>query len=90
MAPKNSTVSIPKPHPDLIELVPNLIGGHIDVIHISKVLPISNWVDCTAVEMILINLALAMRFASQGRGDYANRLLAMMRNAFGGHAVEKK
>ena len=51
----------------------------------------------TAVESIdqgtptpVINLALAMRFASQGRGDYANRLLAMMRNAFGGHAVEKK
>jgi 6-phosphogluconate dehydrogenase len=50
----------------------------------------------TAVESIdqgtpapVINLALAMRFASQGRGDYANRLLAMMRNAFGGHAVEK-
>jgi len=48
----------------------------------------------TAVESIdqgtpapVITLALAMRFASQGRSDYANRLLAMMRNAFGGHAV---
>jgi 6-phosphogluconate dehydrogenase len=27
------------------------------------------------------------RFSSQGNGDYANRLLALMRNAFGGHAV---
>ena len=51
----------------------------------------------TAVESIdqgtpapVISLALAMRFASQARGDYANRLLAMMRNAFGGHTVEKK
>jgi 6-phosphogluconate dehydrogenase len=35
----------------------------------------------------VLSLALMMRFASQGRGDYANRLLAMMRNAFGGHAV---
>jgi len=51
----------------------------------------------TAVESIdqgtpapVISLALALRFASQGRADYANRLLAMMRNAFGGHAVEKR
>ena len=31
-----------------------------------------------------------MRFASQDQEGYANRLLAMMRNAFGGHRVEKK
>jgi 6-phosphogluconate dehydrogenase (decarboxylating) len=30
------------------------------------------------------------RFASQGKADYASRLLAMMRNAFGGHAVKPK
>jgi 6-phosphogluconate dehydrogenase len=35
----------------------------------------------------VLSLALMMRFASQGRGDYANRMLAMMRNAFGGHAI---
>ena len=35
----------------------------------------------------VLSLALMMRFASQGRGDYANRMLAMMPNAFGGHAV---
>jgi 6-phosphogluconate dehydrogenase len=29
------------------------------------------------------------RFASQGRADYANRVLARMRQAFGGHAVKK-
>jgi 6-phosphogluconate dehydrogenase len=30
-----------------------------------------------------------MRFASQDREEaYGNRLLAMMRNAFGGHAIE--
>ena len=32
--------------------------------------------------------ALMARFASQGQADYGNRLLAMMRNAFGGHAVK--
>ena len=33
---------------------------------------------------------LMMRFASQGKSDYADRLLAMMRKGFGGHAVEAK
>jgi len=36
----------------------------------------------------VMSLALMMRFASQGRGDYGDRLLAMMRQAFGGHAVK--
>jgi 6-phosphogluconate dehydrogenase len=34
-------------------------------------------------------LALQMRFASQNEEGYGNRLLSMMRNAFGGHAVKK-
>ena len=32
--------------------------------------------------------ALMARFTSQGQGDYANKLLAMMRQGFGGHAVK--
>lgn len=35
----------------------------------------------------VMTLALQMRFASQDSEGYGNRLLAMMRNAFGGHAV---
>jgi 6-phosphogluconate dehydrogenase len=35
----------------------------------------------------VLSLALMMRFASQGEGDYAAKLLAMMRKSFGGHAV---
>jgi 6-phosphogluconate dehydrogenase len=35
----------------------------------------------------VITQALMSRFASQGRADYGNRLLAMMRAEFGGHAV---
>ena len=31
-----------------------------------------------------------MRFATQGRNDYAARLLAGMRNAFGGHEIKKE
>jgi 6-phosphogluconate dehydrogenase len=37
----------------------------------------------------VMSLALMMRFASQGKGDYTNKLLAMMRKGFGGHAVKE-
>jgi 6-phosphogluconate dehydrogenase len=36
----------------------------------------------------VLSLALMARFASQGKDDYAGRLLAMMRKSFGGHAVQ--
>ena len=35
-------------------------------------------------------LALTTRFATQGKGDYAAKLLAQMRAGFGGHAVKKQ
>lgn len=38
----------------------------------------------------VLALAVHMRFASQGNGDYSNRLLAMMRNAFGGHSMKEQ
>ena len=34
--------------------------------------------------------ALNVRLASQGKGDYGARFLARLRNAFGGHAVQKR
>ena len=37
----------------------------------------------------VLTLALQMRFASQDEKGYAYRLLALMRNAFGGHAIKK-
>ncbi len=37
----------------------------------------------------VMSLALMMRFASQGRNDYADKLLAMMRKGFGGHAIKE-
>ena len=36
----------------------------------------------------VMSLALMARFASQGQQDYAAKLLAMMRNQFGGHEVQ--
>jgi 6-phosphogluconate dehydrogenase len=49
------------------------------------------WTAVEAVELgvpaPVMTLALMSRFASQGNADYAAKLLAMMRNMFGGHAV---
>ena len=49
----------------------------------------------TAIEAIeqgiptpVMSTSVMMRFASQGRQDYASRLLAMMRKGFGGHALK--
>jgi len=36
----------------------------------------------------VISLALQMRFASQDTGGYENKVLALMRNAFGGHVIK--
>lgn len=36
----------------------------------------------------VMTLALMSRFASQGKGDFANQMLAKMRQGFGGHAVK--
>jgi 6-phosphogluconate dehydrogenase len=50
------------------------------------------WTAVEAVELgvpaPVMSLALMMRFTSQGNDDYANKLLAMMRNSFGGHLVQ--
>ena len=50
----------------------------------------------TAIESVelgvptpVMTLALMQRFASQGRGDYADRVLARLRQSFGGHAVTR-
>jgi 6-phosphogluconate dehydrogenase len=49
------------------------------------------WTALEAIELgvptPVMSLALMARFTSQGKADYASKLLAMMRNMFGGHAV---
>jgi 6-phosphogluconate dehydrogenase len=51
------------------------------------------WTALDAVEQGIpapvMTLALMMRFASQGHDDYAAKLLAKMRQGFGGHAVKE-
>jgi 6-phosphogluconate dehydrogenase len=52
------------------------------------------WTALEAVEQgvpaPVMSLALMMRFASQGNNDYPAKLLAKMRQGFGGHAVKPK
>jgi 6-phosphogluconate dehydrogenase len=36
----------------------------------------------------VMTIALMSRFASQGKGDFGNKMLAMMRKGFGGHSVK--
>jgi len=52
------------------------------------------WTAIEAVELgvpaPVMSLALMARFSSQGKDDYAARLLAMMRAGFGGHAVQEE
>ena len=52
------------------------------------------WTALEAVELGIpapvMSLALMMRFATQGSNDYPAKLLAKMRQGFGGHSVIKK
>ena len=51
------------------------------------------WTALEAVEQGIpapvMTLALMMRFASQGKNDYAAKMLAKMRQGFGGHAIKE-
>jgi 6-phosphogluconate dehydrogenase len=52
------------------------------------------WTAIEAVEQgvpaPVISIALMMRFASQGKSEYADKIVAMMRKGFGGHPVARK
>ena len=52
------------------------------------------WAAIESVELgvptPVMTLALMQRFASQGRGEFADRLLARLRQSFGGHAVTRQ
>ncbi len=51
------------------------------------------WTALEAIEQGIpapvMSLALMMRFASQGKNDYAAKMLAKMRQGFGGHALKE-
>ncbi len=81
----------------LLDLTAEFLQRDADLDAIAPVVADSGEGRWTALEAVeqgvpapVMSLALMMRFASQGRSDYTDRLLAMMRHAFGGHAVQKE
>ncbi|HEY7902863.1 MAG TPA: decarboxylating 6-phosphogluconate dehydrogenase [Casimicrobiaceae bacterium] len=80
----------------LLDLTAQFLAQDADLAGIAPVVADSGEGRWTAQEAIeqgvpapVLTLALMNRFDSQGRGDYAAKLLAMMRKGFGGHAVTK-
>ena len=80
----------------LLDLTAEFLAEDADLEAIAPVVADSGEGRWTAIEAVelgvptpVMTLALMQRFASQGRGDYADRLLARMRQSFGGHAVTR-
>jgi len=80
----------------LLDLTSEILKGNENLADVAPVVADSGEGRWTALESIelgvpapVITLALMGRFSSQGRSDYARKLLAMMRQRFGGHAVAK-
>lgn len=81
----------------LLDLTADALARGPAMEDIAPVVPDSGEGRWTVVEAVdqgvslpVITLALQMRFASQDAEGYQARLLAVMRNAFGGHDVVKK
>jgi 6-phosphogluconate dehydrogenase len=80
----------------LLDLTAEFLAEDADLENIAPVVADSGEGRWTAIESVelgvptpVMTLALMQRFASQGRGDYADRVLARMRQSFGGHAVTR-
>jgi len=78
----------------LLDLTAEVLVEDENLASIAPVVADSGEGRWTALESIeqgtpapVITMALMSRFSSQGKSDYARRLLAMMRAKFGGHAV---
>ncbi len=80
----------------LLDLSAEILKDDEDLERIAPVVPDSGEGRWTALESVelgvptpVITMALMARFSSQGKSDYARKLLAMMRAKFGGHATSK-
>jgi 6-phosphogluconate dehydrogenase len=78
----------------LLDLTAEFLREDVDLVDVAPHVADSGegrWTVAEAVEQGIpapvLTLALLARFASQGKGEYADRLLAMMRKSFGGHKV---
>ena len=80
----------------LLDLCAESLREDEDMQRIAPVVADSGEGRWTALESValgvpapVITMALMARFSSQGKSDYARKLLAMMRAKFGGHATSK-
>ena len=80
----------------LLDLTAEFLAEDAKLGSIAPVVADSGGGRWTAIESIelgvptpVMTMALMERFASQGRDDFANRLLARLRQSFGGHAVTR-
>jgi len=81
----------------LLDLCASILEENEELTGVAPVIDESGSGRWTALESIelgipapVITTALMARFASQGRSDRTRRLIAMMRQRFGGHAVHKQ
>ncbi|KPK37644.1 MAG: 6-phosphogluconate dehydrogenase [Gammaproteobacteria bacterium SG8_47] len=81
----------------LLDLSADFLGQDQELADIAPYVADSGEGRWTVVESVdqgtaapVLALALQMRFASQDDNSYGNRMLSMMRNAFGGHLVHSK
>lgn len=81
----------------LLDLTADALRGDQDLAGVAPYVSDSGegrWTVIDAVEQgvpaPVLTLALQMRFASRDETGYAHRILSLMRNAFGGHAVKTR
>jgi len=81
----------------LLDLTAGFLAEDANLESLAPVVADSGEGRWTAIESVelgvptpVMTLALMQRFASQGRGEYADRLLARLRQSFGGHAVTRQ
>ena len=80
----------------LLDLTAEALKDPAGIARLAPLVPDSGEGRWTAIEAVeqgvpapVMSLALMMRFATQGKNDYPAKLLAKMRQGFGGHAVTK-
>ncbi len=80
----------------LLDLTAEFLADGADLGEIQPVVADSGEGRWTVLESVnqgvpapVMSLALMSRFDSQGKADFGNKMLAKMRQAFGGHAVKK-
>ena len=81
----------------LLDLTAGFLAEDAELQSVAPVVADSGEGRWTAVESVelgvptpVMTLALMQRFASQGRGEFADRVLARMRQSFGGHSVTRR